>query len=247
MIARLKVMSNMNIAEKRIPQDGRFKLNDNWVAEAQVANPTAGLHPQAFAIAGTQLEQDLGAGEAAKIMTGAPCPAGTSAVVPKEQIELVEEGREAMAQEGRKIVPDHLSPLDGVGPEELGLHSLAARLDSGEVAEVILATNTTVEGEATALYLEKLIAPMDVTVTRLAENHFRVVSGSSQVDSDLGWIRAHLPSDDPPVTIRVFHGFFASPKTSMLPEANSHVFILPIQMAPACRRLLATTESSGAM
>jgi 4-methylaminobutanoate oxidase (formaldehyde-forming) len=42
----------------------------------------------------------------------------------------------------------------------------------------------------------------DVSVTRLAENHFRVVSGSSQVDSDLGWIRTHFQTDDPPVTIR---------------------------------------------
>ena len=41
----------------------------------------------------------------------------------------------------------------------------------------------------------------DVTVTRLADNHFRVVSGSAHVDSDLGWIRTHIQTDDPPVTI----------------------------------------------
>lgn len=60
-----------------------------------------------------------------------------------------------------------LSPLDGIGPEELRIDSLLARLN-GEVREVIIATNPSVEGEATATYLKKVLAPSGVAVTRLA-------------------------------------------------------------------------------
>ncbi len=60
-----------------------------------------------------------------------------------------------------------LSPLDGIGPEELKVESLLARLDGG-VREVIVATNPSVEGEATATYLQKVVTPRRVNVTRLA-------------------------------------------------------------------------------
>jgi len=61
-----------------------------------------------------------------------------------------------------------LSPLDGIGPEDLKVRELLARLDAHAVAEVILATNPNVEGEATALYLAKLLRPLGVRVTRIA-------------------------------------------------------------------------------
>ncbi|SFR04169.1 DNA replication and repair protein RecR [Desulfoscipio geothermicus DSM 3669] len=61
-----------------------------------------------------------------------------------------------------------LSPLAGVGPEELNIKSLLARLGDGAVREVILATNPDVEGDATALYLARLIKPLGVKVTRIA-------------------------------------------------------------------------------
>lgn len=61
-----------------------------------------------------------------------------------------------------------LAPLDGIGPEQLKVAELLARLRGGSVREVILATNPTVEGEATALYLAKLIKPSGVRVTRIA-------------------------------------------------------------------------------
>jgi len=61
-----------------------------------------------------------------------------------------------------------ISPLDGVGPEQLKLESLFVRLQGGAVREVVLATNPTVEGEATALYLAKKIRPLGVTVSRIA-------------------------------------------------------------------------------
>ena len=61
-----------------------------------------------------------------------------------------------------------LSPLHGVGPEDLNIKSLLTRVEDGSVDEVILATNPNVEGEATAIYLAKLLKPLSVRVTRIA-------------------------------------------------------------------------------
>ncbi len=61
-----------------------------------------------------------------------------------------------------------MSPMDGIGPEQLRIRELLQRLSGEEVQEVILATNPTIEGDATALYLAKLIKPIGITVSRLA-------------------------------------------------------------------------------
>jgi recombination protein RecR len=62
-----------------------------------------------------------------------------------------------------------VSPIDGVGPEQLHINELVQRIDEDEVTEIILATNASVEGESTALYLQKQIGPeRDVRITRLA-------------------------------------------------------------------------------
>jgi recombination protein RecR len=61
-----------------------------------------------------------------------------------------------------------LSPLSGIGPDELKLHGLLERIRGGAVQEVILATSPTVEGEATAVYLAKILKPLGVKVTRIA-------------------------------------------------------------------------------
>ena len=61
-----------------------------------------------------------------------------------------------------------ISPLDGVGPEDLTVDGLMARLRPGGVTEVIIATNPTVKGETTALYLSKIIKPLGISVTRIA-------------------------------------------------------------------------------
>lgn len=61
-----------------------------------------------------------------------------------------------------------ISPLDNIGPDQLKIKELMARLSSGEVSELIMATNPTVEGEATASYISRLVKPMGVKVTRLA-------------------------------------------------------------------------------
>lgn len=61
-----------------------------------------------------------------------------------------------------------ISPMDGIGPEQLHIKELLARISTGEVQEVVMATNPTVEGEATAMYLARLLKPMGVKVSRLA-------------------------------------------------------------------------------
>lgn len=61
-----------------------------------------------------------------------------------------------------------LSPLKGIGPEQLRIKGLLTRIGEGKIGEVILATNPTVEGEATAVYLSKLLKPLGVKVTRIA-------------------------------------------------------------------------------
>jgi recombination protein RecR len=61
-----------------------------------------------------------------------------------------------------------LSPLQGRGPEQIKIKSLIERLKGGTVEEIIIATNPTAEGEATAVYLSKLIKPLGVRVTRIA-------------------------------------------------------------------------------
>ncbi|GAA4780385.1 recombination mediator RecR [Lysobacter hankyongensis] len=66
------------------------------------------------------------------------------------------------------VLQGRLSPLDGIGPRELGLEKLAARLAEGEVQELVIATNPTVEGEATAHYLAQLARQHRVKPTRLA-------------------------------------------------------------------------------
>jgi recombination protein RecR len=61
-----------------------------------------------------------------------------------------------------------ISPLRGIGPEQLRIQSLIERLKAGEVKEIILATNPTVEGEATAVYLSRLLKPLGLLATRIA-------------------------------------------------------------------------------
>ena len=66
------------------------------------------------------------------------------------------------------VLMGHLSPLDGIGPEDIGLDLLAQRLDEGNINEVILATNPTVEGEATAHYISEMVHSRGMKVTRIA-------------------------------------------------------------------------------
>ncbi|VAW93407.1 Recombination protein RecR [hydrothermal vent metagenome] len=66
------------------------------------------------------------------------------------------------------VLMGHLSPLDGIGPHEIGLDIFAKQLDAGEITEVILATNPTVEGEATAHYISEMTKKRNIKTTRIA-------------------------------------------------------------------------------
>ncbi len=91
------------------------------------------------------------------------------------QICVVEDVRDIIAMEKTHefkgvyhVLHGSISPMNGVGPEDIKIKELLTRLMDGQVKEVILATNPRVEGEATAMYLSKLIKPLGVKVTRIA-------------------------------------------------------------------------------
>jgi recombination protein RecR len=104
-----------------------------------------------------------------------PCPICANSERAVDVICVVEEPADLIAIERSRgfrgryhVLQGALSPLDGVGPEDLQIGGLLQRLRGDTVREVILATNPTVEGEATALYLARLIKPLGVRVTRIA-------------------------------------------------------------------------------
>lgn len=103
------------------------------------------------------------------------CPVCASPVRDNSVICVVETPRDATAVENTHefkgvyhVLHGAISPLNDVGPDNLTIKQLIARLSGDEVEEVIMATNPTVEGDATALYISKLLKPMGVKVTRLA-------------------------------------------------------------------------------
>jgi len=88
---------------------------------------------------------------------------------------VVEESKDVIAMEktgefkGRyHVLQGAVSPIDGIGPEDIKVRELLARLQSGKIEEVVVATNPNIEGEATAMYLAKLIKPLGIKVTRIA-------------------------------------------------------------------------------
>lgn len=90
-------------------------------------------------------------------------------------ILVVEEPKDVMSMEKMReyrglyhVLHGVLSPMDGTGPEDINMTSLIQRLQATDVEEVIIATNATTEGEATAMYLSRLIKPAGIKVTRLA-------------------------------------------------------------------------------
>jgi recombination protein RecR len=104
-----------------------------------------------------------------------PCAFCTSASRNQRQICVVEEPQNVTVVEKTRefrgvyhVLMGALSPLQGVGPDDLKIRSLLARVERGGVQEIILATNPNVEGEATAIYLAKLLKPLGLRVTRIA-------------------------------------------------------------------------------
>lgn len=103
------------------------------------------------------------------------CSICKSIIRDEATICVVEGPKDIIAMERSKeykgqyhVLHGTLSPMDNVGPNDLRIKELISRLSSDKVKEVIIATNPTVEGEATALYISKLIKPLDIKVTRIA-------------------------------------------------------------------------------
>ena len=93
----------------------------------------------------------------------------------RTSICVVEESKDVMAVERTHefrglyhVLGGAISPIDGVGPDDLRIRELVARLADGSIAEVILATDPNLEGEATATYLARMLVPLGVAVSRLA-------------------------------------------------------------------------------
>jgi recombination protein RecR len=104
-----------------------------------------------------------------------PCPICRDARRDASIVCVVERASDILAMErtsrfrGRyHVLGGLLSPLDGVGPSDIRIDALVDRAKAGEIKEAILALNPTTEGEATALYIGKLLAPLGIRVTRLA-------------------------------------------------------------------------------
>ncbi|WP_277669086.1 recombination mediator RecR [Caproiciproducens galactitolivorans] len=103
------------------------------------------------------------------------CPICRNETRDQSIICVVEDPRDVIALERTNefnatyhVLHGTISPLNGIGPDQLCIKELLARVNDGKVKEVIMATNPTVEGEATAMYISRLLKPLGVKVTRLA-------------------------------------------------------------------------------
>ena len=104
-----------------------------------------------------------------------PCPICANPKRDQTEICVVEDVKDIIAMEKTHefrgvyhVLHGSISPMNGIGPDDIKIKELLARLMNGQVKEVILATNPRVEGEATAMYLSKLIKPLGIKVTRIA-------------------------------------------------------------------------------
>ncbi|MHB1419700.1 MAG: recombination mediator RecR [Bacillota bacterium] len=104
-----------------------------------------------------------------------PCQICRNEARDQSIICIVEEPRDVVAMEKTRefkgqyhVLQGAISPMDGIGPENLTIKELLRRLEKGNVRELILATNSDIEGEATSMYLSQLIKPLGIKITRLA-------------------------------------------------------------------------------
>ncbi len=104
-----------------------------------------------------------------------PCPICSSPKRDSSVICVVEDVRDIMAMERTHefkgvyhVLHGTISPMNGIGPEDIKIKELLNRISNGNIQEIIIATNPRVEGEATAIYLSKIIKPLGIKVTRIA-------------------------------------------------------------------------------
>src|SRR5438309_2062836 len=181
----------------------------------------------------------------ANITEADPCEMCTNAKRNQAVICVVEGPRDVAAMERTRefnglyhVLQGAISPLDGVGPDDLRIAELLRRLGDGTVREIIIATNPRVEGEATALYLSKVIKPLGVKVTRIAhglpvggelgsvgaeEGARRSIAMTSQTDDpERERAHRHFVREITPRWKRLVHrldeAYLASPHRRALPE-----------------------------
>ena len=124
-----------------------------------------------------------------------PCEICADTTRDHTKILVVEDARDVMSMERMKeykglyhVLHGVLSPMEGTGPDDINITSLITRLQDPEVNEVIIATNATAEGEATAMYLSRLIKPAGIKVTRLA--HGLAVGSDIEYEYEMTLFRA---------------------------------------------------------
>jgi recombination protein RecR len=93
---------------------------------------------------------------------------GTVICVVEEPADIIAVERTQEFRGRYHVLGGHISPMDGIGPDDLHIRELLERIGRGEAKEIILATNPTVEGEATAIYLANTVKPLGLRVTRIA-------------------------------------------------------------------------------
>ena len=124
-----------------------------------------------------------------------PCPICADSSRRRDIVCVVRDPRDVNALERMReydglyhVLHGVISPMDGVGPDDIRIRELMTRLASGEIKEVVLATNPDVEGEATAAYISRLIKPMGVKVTRIA--HGVPIGGELEYTDEVTLLRA---------------------------------------------------------
>ena len=124
-----------------------------------------------------------------------PCSICSNPARDSSTICVVEDVRDVIAMERTHefkgvyhVLHGSISPMNGIGPDEIRIKELLARLMDGKVKEIILATNPKVEGEATAMYISKLVKPLGIKVTRIA--HGIPVGGDLEYTDEVTLSRA---------------------------------------------------------
>lgn len=124
-----------------------------------------------------------------------PCKICESDIRDKSVICVVEEPKDVLAMERTReykgtyhVLQGAISPMEGIGPDDIRIKELLGRLQDSRVTEVVLATNPNVEGEATAMYIARLIKPLGIKVTRIA--HGLPVGGDLEYADEVTLARA---------------------------------------------------------
>ena len=124
-----------------------------------------------------------------------PCPICTNTKRDTSTICVVEDVRDILAMERTNefkgvyhVLHGTISPMNGIGPEDIKIKELLDRIKDNDVKEIIIATNPRVEGEATSIYLSKLIKPLNVKVTRIA--HGIPVGGDLEYTDEVTLMKA---------------------------------------------------------